>query len=77
MPEPQHHIADLHLRTPGTDDHAGPRIAAHLSRALADLPAPQHDTHLGQLRLRVRVGTDAGDVDIARAVATALTAALR
>jgi hypothetical protein len=77
MPEALHHIGNLHLRTPGADDHAGPRVAEHLSRALAELPAPLRDTQLGSLRLRVRVAHDASDADLAHAVARALAIALR
>lgn len=77
MSDPQHRIGNLHLRTPAGDDQAGPRIAQHLTRSLADLPAPQRDTHFGSVRLRVPVAADATDADIARAVARALTTALR
>jgi hypothetical protein len=77
MADPQHHIGRLHLRTPGADDRAGGRIAEHLTTALGELPAPQRDVSLGSVRLRVRIAADAGDADIARAVAQALTHALR
>lgn len=72
MPDPQRHIGALHLRLPGDDAHAGPRIADHLTRALAELPAPPRDANLGALRLRVRVGAGASEADIARAVAAAI-----
>lgn len=77
MADPQLHIGNLHLRTPGADDHAGPRIAEHIRQNLAELPAPERATHLGSLRLRVHVAAHASDAELARAVTRALTNALR
>lgn len=77
MADSTHHIGNLHVRTPAADDHAGPRIAEHIQQSLAELPAPQQDTHLGSLRLRVHVAADATDAELARALTRALTTALR
>lgn len=77
MSEPQHRVDRLHLRAPGSDESAGTRLADHVNHTLEGLPAPTATRELGALRLRVRVGAGASEAEISRAVADALTRALR